>query len=96
LRPFRYIRIVFHGRIFVGILVWIFVVIFVVISFWIFDGIFPKSQVIHDKIQVETGTIFFLIWLMNYLAKGQLVSKCPLGVFKSSKKPTNFFPGFLP
>ena len=30
------------------------------------------------------------------LAKGQLISKCPFGVFKYSKNPTNFFPGFLP
>ena len=29
-------------------------------------------------------------------AKGQLVSKCPFGVFKSLKKPTKFVPGFLP
>ena len=29
-------------------------------------------------------------------AKGQSISKCPFGVFKSSKKPTKFFPGFLP
>ena len=28
--------------------------------------------------------------------KGQLVSKCPFGVFKSPKKPGKFFPGFLP
>ena len=28
--------------------------------------------------------------------KGQLISKCPLGFFKSSKKPMKFFPGFLP
>ena len=28
--------------------------------------------------------------------KGQLISKCLFGVFKSSKKPMNFFPGFLP
>ena len=32
----------------------------------------------------------------SLLAKGQLISKCPFGVFKSSKKPTKFFPGFLP
>ena len=30
------------------------------------------------------------------VCKGQLISKCPFGVFKSPKKPTNFFPGFLP
>ena len=29
-------------------------------------------------------------------AKGQLISKCPFGVFKSPKKPTKNFPGFLP
>ena len=28
--------------------------------------------------------------------KGQLISKCPFGVFKSPKKPTKFFQGFLP
>jgi len=30
------------------------------------------------------------------LTKGQLISKCPFGVKTSSKKPTKFFPGFLP
>ena len=29
-------------------------------------------------------------------AKGQLISKCPFGVFKSTKKPTKFLQGFLP
>ena len=29
-------------------------------------------------------------------AKGQLNLKYPFGVFKSPKKNTNFFPGFLP
>ena len=29
-------------------------------------------------------------------AKGQLILKCPFGVFKSSKKPTKKIPGFLP
>ena len=28
--------------------------------------------------------------------KGQLILKCPFGVLKSPKKPTNFFPEFLP
>ena len=28
--------------------------------------------------------------------KGQLISKCPFVAFKSPKKPTIFFPGFLP
>ena len=28
--------------------------------------------------------------------KGQLISKCPFGVFKSPKKPTKVCQGFLP
>ena len=32
----------------------------------------------------------------DYFAKGQLISKCPFGVFKSSKKTTKFLKGFLP
>ena len=30
------------------------------------------------------------------LFKGQSISKCPFGVFKSPKKPTKYFPRFLP
>ena len=29
------------------------------------------------------------------LSKGQLISKCPIGVFKSPKRPTKFIPVFL-
>ena len=32
----------------------------------------------------------------GYMAKGQLILKCPFGVFKSPKNPTKIFPGFLP
>ena len=32
----------------------------------------------------------------SFIIKGQLISKCPFGVFKSPKQPTKFFPGFLP
>ena len=37
-------------------------------------------------------------WLFQKLLgpKGQLILKCPFGVFKSFKKPTKLFPGFLP
>ena len=31
-----------------------------------------------------------------WMGKGQVISKCPFGVFKSSKKPMKIFPGFLP
>ena len=33
---------------------------------------------------------------IKYVDKGQLISKYPFGAFKSPKKPTKFFPGFLP
>ena len=32
--------------------------------------------------------------LFAVVAKGQLISKCPFGVFKSPKKPTIFFKDF--
>jgi len=32
---------------------------------------------------------------LKAIAKGQLISKCPFGVFKSPKK-TVFFKGFMP
>ena len=46
-------------------------------------------QVIRKGASTNTvrKTLFF---------KGQLISKCPFGVFKSSQKTTDFFPGFLP
>ena len=31
-----------------------------------------------------------------FSTEGQLNSKCPFGVFKSPKKPSKLFPGFLP
>ena len=34
--------------------------------------------------------------LLSVNPKGQLILKCPFGVFKSSKKLTNFFPDFCP
>ena len=33
---------------------------------------------------------------IDVVTKGQLISNCPFGVFKSPKKPTKFFPEFLP
>ena len=39
---------------------------------------------------------YFLLIRTITLTKGQLISKCSFGVFKSHKKATNFFPGFLP
>jgi hypothetical protein len=50
---------------------------------------------IHTSLKM-IGIIFLTIVSLNHhQAKGQLISKCPFGVFKSIKKPTNIF-GFLP
>ena len=35
-------------------------------------------------------------WLSEGTGKGQLISKCPFGVTKSTKKPKKFLQGFLP
>ena len=41
--------------------------------------------------------LFRLLFWLIFLFKGQLILKCPFGVFKSQKKKnTGFFPGFLP
>ena len=52
-----------------------------------------------DKVWISWKLISLLafyfpkfIWIS---CKGQLISKCPFGVFKSSKKPMNLFLGFL-
>ena len=47
---------------------------------------------------VHTFNYISWSWSITYLAlstKGQLILKCPFGVFKSPKKLTNFFSGFL-
>ena len=36
------------------------------------------------------------VWKFNGDDKGQLISECPFGVFKSPKKPRKCFYGFLP
>ena len=41
-------------------------------------------------------TYFIYMYCKVASTKGQLISKCPFGVFKSSKKRKNKFPGFLP
>ena len=40
--------------------------------------------------------MYFLRNLSKIRAKGQLISKCPFGIFKSTKKPTKYLYGFLP
>ena len=53
-----------------------------------------KVAGIHRKISFRHPcTLYFHSF---YDAIGQLISKCPFGIFKSSKKPTIFFPRFLP
>ena len=54
-----------------------------------------KSLNMIHKIEKSHVKWFGLV-VPNPSTKGQLISKCPFGVLKSFKKPTNFFPGFLP
>ena len=50
---------------------------------------FPyKSHVIHVLSSMSKGKKNQFSYLFLIIFKGQLISKCPLGVFKSSKKPT--------
>ena len=44
------------------------------------------QTVYEDAVKLKLGLV----------SKGQLILKCPFGIFKSPKKPMNFFPGFLP
>ena len=42
------------------------------------------------------GCAIRLFGAFAQIHKGQLISKCPLGVIVSTKKPTNFFKNFGP
>ena len=43
------------------------------------------------RIKSSGQTPFNIITKITKTAKGQLISKCPLGVIVSTKKPTKFF-----
>ena len=51
----------------------------------------PTTNMAEFEAQVSPLTMYYI-----YIIKGQLILECPFGVFKSPKKPTNVFPGFLP
>ena len=58
--------------------------------------LFHVNSYLIDKV-FSTLMLYEKKNLSNFFgARGQLISKCPLGVKTSSKKPTKFFPGFLP
>ena len=70
-------------------------------NFLAFTEIQTKSclQGMLEKKNLQDGLCFELFdRQLSFLlkSKGQLISKCPFGVFKSPKKSTKFFPGFLP
>ena len=63
---------------------------------FIYVGIFLGSPLII-KGHIDDIELFIIEKRESrYSSKGQLILKCPYGVFKSPKKPTKFFPGFLP
>ena len=51
------------------------------------------AQVINGKNYPRT---FYCIFQRQIVIKGQLILKCPFGVYKSSKKQRNFFQDFCP
>ena len=56
-----------------------------------------KQRTSSTKVRysVKATKIWKILPLSFDVTKGLLISKCPFGVFKSSKKPTKFSPGFL-
>ena len=54
----------------------------------------PQPQVC-TKYRKQTRIVFGSTENFCNFAKGQLISKCPFGDLKSSKKPTKCFPGLL-
>ena len=58
----------------------------------------PLAETVQNWIVDRSNARDFTVYVGSrvYCTKGQLISKCPFGVFKSLKKPTKFFPGFLP
>ena len=63
-----------------------------------------NKEVVHKQRYVSDFLVeqycctacYFLIPSKLIIDKGQLISKCLLGVIVSTKKPTKFFQGFLP
>ena len=51
---------------------------------------------IDNNVKIEVPWEDDLLCNEIVATKGQLILKCPFGFFKSSKKSTRFFPGFLP
>ena len=58
------------------------------------DGNIWDNQTLIEYKAESQGNL--LKGIVNKIVKGQLISKCPFGVFKSSKKQMKFFRGFLP
>ena len=60
-----------------------------------FFGSRLSVQVLRRSIDFLTSSLGTLRLQSPACLKGQLISKCPFGVLKSSKKPTKFFPGLV-
>ena len=65
-------------------------------KFFVQVGMKPQSSMHLVEIIILTFIVRPTKIINNILMPCQLISKSPFGVFKSLKKPTKFFPGFLP
>ena len=67
-----------------------------------FIQLFRKSKTsdkilnLEKKMEITRHNFAEKLPVIEEAIKGQLISKCPFSVKSSSKKPPNFFPGFLP
>ena len=56
----------------------------------------PMLTQLLGKLLKSLYSFYCVVVRIFCVCKGQLILKYPFGVFKSSKKPTKSFPGFLP
>ena len=60
------------------------------------NSVLKNVGILHNNDVIDNHQGNLLKGMDNKNAKGQLISKCPFGVFKSPKPPAKFFPEFLP
>ena len=60
------------------------------------NSVLKNVGILHNNDVIDNHQGNLLKDMDNKNAKGHLISKCPFGVFKSTKKPTKFVQGSLP
>ena len=63
---------------------------------FVVEYVIYKNMIIHLMNALGFVNLHNLYRFLNFLDKGQLISKCPFGVIVWTKIPTKKFPRFLP